>query len=201
MPHRVRRCGAGTVDRSQALWSAAGQVRSCVAWIRGAATVMSDDEAGMRRPSAPLRMAFRPSIAGIGFHTTMQTVPHEGMAYAACRVASIPWTLAMGMTCSLQLRCAALGLGEGSRGGDRTRLHHGPRARKSGGSMRRGRLQPFVQKMGNRHHTTAGPPTPIGGHPPRGRRGEGGIYRSGIPYHEFRFSRRPAAGARETGRR
>jgi hypothetical protein len=105
MPHRVRSCGAGTVDRSQELWSAAGQVRSCAAWIRESATVMSD--------------------------------------------------------------------GEGSRGGDQPRPYHGPRARKSGGFMGRGRLQPFVQQMGNRHHTTAGPPIPTGGPPPRGRRGGG----------------------------
>jgi hypothetical protein len=93
--------------------------------------------------------------------------------------------------------CAALVYGEGQRGGDRTRLHHWPRARKMGGPMGRGLRQKFVQQMGNRHHRRA---THLHrGSPPR-QGGEGGIYRLGITYNEFRFSSRPAAGARELGR-
>jgi hypothetical protein len=71
--------------------------------------------------------------------------------------ASTTWTPAMGMPCSLRLRCAALGLGEGSRGGDQPRPHPWPRAQKNRTAMGRGLPQPFVQQMGKRHHRRATP--------------------------------------------
>ena len=80
----------------------------------------------------------------------------------------------MGMTFSLRLSCAALVRGEGQRGGDRTRPHHGPRARKMGGPMGRGLRQKFAQHMGNRHHHRAThphrgpPPGGVGGYADQG---------------------------------
>jgi hypothetical protein len=75
--------GAGAVDHPPELSSAAGQVRSRAAWMRGWATVMSDDDSVMRLPAAPLRMDFRPAIAGIGSRATIQSVPCERMEDAS----------------------------------------------------------------------------------------------------------------------